>query len=117
MVVHLRLDIPPHAGHLHVWGRAADGWWALLVWDEHVGYDTARYTGTETCAGWVAASHLRPASDWADTRGIPRIEPPGRSGRVAAAVSRPGAYLPKDVWWVGVLAGQEPGLPPGVRLL
>ena len=76
MAVHVRLDMPPHFAHLNMWGRAAGGgWWALVTWDRHVGYDDppARCTGTRTCAGWVAAGHVTPADGWVDTSAIPRV--------------------------------------------
>ena len=103
-----------------MWGRAAGGgWWALVTWDRHVGYDDpeVRYTGTQTCTGRVAARHVTPADDWVDTSAIARVVLGADPAAWPRPVSRPGAYLPANVWWVGVLDGAEPGLPPGVRPL
>jgi hypothetical protein len=103
---------------LDIWGRARDGWWALVVWWEDLLKPTGVGHFPQACAAWVEARQVHPdrgtlASEYAE---IPRIALAADAARWPAPQGRPGAVWQDDGWFLGTLDGSDP-LPPSARRL
>lgn len=72
---------PPHNVRLLSWGRAADGWWGLVCWDQQV----IRGIEPETLpiAAWVPAQALSKPG-WSSGDPVPRLALTGAQTRMAA---------------------------------
>jgi hypothetical protein len=100
----VHLDRPPHSCRLLLWGRADDGWWGLVVWEQRV-RDHGTPVGLALSA-WVPAQSLRKPA-WASGEPIPRItltgarqlwpQPAGWSGHYLGAWATGGIPFPPGV--------------------
>jgi hypothetical protein len=99
---------PPFNAQLLVWGRAHDGFWGLICWDQRIRIDGAsikvRY------AAWVPANRLR-KPQWSTPRPTPQIVlDPDRAGW------DPPADWPEDGFYMGVWEAGPVTAPPGAAV-
>jgi len=70
----IRLQIPPYGmPHLTAWGRAPDGWWALVEWLDVVTRPDGPGLGPVRCSGWAPASAVAPMIG-ERYRAVPRLQ-------------------------------------------
>jgi hypothetical protein len=71
--VAVHLNRPPHNVRLVAWGRADDGWWGCVTWQQRV--RTATGVDEVGFAAWVPAGAIaRP--DWSTPTPVPRFDLP-----------------------------------------
>jgi hypothetical protein len=100
MLVELR-DRWPHQVRLLAWGKASDGWWGLVVWEQRL----RLADGTERVlyAAWVPAGQLS-KPHWVAARPLRRHELPE---------DRTDCPQPRTREWEGYYIGAWPsGNPP-----
>lgn len=98
----------PFHAHLQTWGRALDGWWGLLTWEQRV-----LALGAKEMLGiaiWKPAADLS-QQQWVTSRPIPRVQLP--SDR---------ATWQQPEGWEGYFGGAWPvgdiiTMPEGVELV
>lgn len=116
MSAYVQLDIPPHEGHLRLWGLAGLHWYGLIMWDQQcIDYrDGKHLRGIINCLAWVEAKHVS-ASDGIDYRQIDRITL-GKEPSLWSAPLPFGRKHGSDMY-VGIIEGESVGPPAGVEWL
>jgi hypothetical protein len=101
------LNRPPHNARLVAWGRADDGWWACITWQQRV--DAHGRTSDMPFAAWVPAGSVsRPA--WSSPAPVPRLAlgPDRRSWPAPPGWPN---------WYAGVWLDGPVAAPAGVQLV
>jgi hypothetical protein len=101
------LNRPPHNARLVAWGRADDGWWACVTWQQAV-HSQGR-TSEIGFAAWVPAGAVTQPS-WSSPVKVPRLALPADRRSWPAPPGWPSWYA--GVWLDGPLA-----TPPGAEVV
>jgi len=91
---------------LHAWGRAPDGWWALVGWHDGGVRHPAGYRAAVYCTGWVPGARV---TRWSGQTSSARVLRVWLDGLTWPPVN------PRDGWHhFGLLdVDATPPLPPG----
>jgi hypothetical protein len=118
----VRLLVPPGGWPcLDAWGRAGDGWWALLVWLDVVVAPDRPGLSSVLCSGWAPGSAVEPMLPTGRYQQVRRLQLPGhRADWPAPAAEWGGGRWPGPTWHYGQLGGPlrpplggwHPGEPP-----
>ena len=118
----VRLLVPPGGWpYLDAWGRAADGWWALLVWLDVVADPDRRGLTSVLCSGWAPAPVVEPMPPTDRYRRVRRLQLPSHPADwPAPAAEWGGGPWRGPTWHYGRLGGPlqpplggwRPGDPP-----
>lgn len=109
MAMAVYLDRPPHNVRLVAWGRAEDGWWACVTWQQRV--RVRGEAGEMAFAAWVPAGAVKqPAWSAPQRTSVPRLALAADRRSWPAPPGWPSWYA--GPWPDGVVAA-----PPGVDLI
>ena len=97
------LSRPPHSVRLLVWGRASDGWWGLVAWEQRVLRGVEPTTLPVTA--WVPAQSLTKPG-WSSGDAVPRVRLPAMRHEWPPPEQWQG-------WFAGAWADGPLRLPPG----
>jgi hypothetical protein len=105
MAVHL--NRPPHSVRLVAWGRAEDGWWGCIAWQQRV---HARGVQDEIgFAAWVPAGSVTQPG-WSSSVDVPRVQLPLERRAWPAPPGWP-------AWYAGIWLDGSVAVPAGVELV
>ncbi|MDT4905561.1 MAG: hypothetical protein QOH52_3577 [Pseudonocardiales bacterium] len=105
MAVHL--DRPPHNVRLVAWGRADDGWWGSITWQQRV--HTRGAQNEIGFAAWVPAGAItRPP--WSAPMDLPRLTLTADRRLWPAPPGWPN-------WYAGIWLDGQVAMPVGVELV
>jgi hypothetical protein len=106
VVVHL--DRPPHAARLVAWGRADDGWWGCITWQQRVRGADGKLAEIGFAA-WVPATAITRAP-WSEPSGLRRVALPADRRTWPAPPGWPS-------WYAGPWPAGPVAVPVGVEVV
>jgi hypothetical protein len=107
------LSIPPRSGQLDCWGLDVGGeWWALIVWGVRVTPPGGGTHHTAGCAAWAPGRRVELRGQPVEYLHVPRIRLGAEPAEWPPPRDRPEAAWSSGAWYLGILDGSDPQLPP-----